>query len=140
MAEGDGRHGTRKQATHLWQGVAPGSDGQTHRIFDRAQDWHARGRYFWTSGVARERSPDAGVESGMVTASRVPGEQLDSTVRAWVVLGPACARARGLESLALVLLGLGAGLLYLYNNQAMPWPRALDIGTAVPFVCAGGGS
>lgn len=102
VEEGDRRRGSRKQATHLWQGVAPGSDGQTHRIFDRAQDWHARGRYFWTSGVARERSPDAGVESGMVTASRVPGEQLDSTVRAWVVLGLAGARARGFESVSLL--------------------------------------
>lgn len=73
-------------STHLWQGVAPGSDGQTHRIFERAQDWHARGRYFWTSGVARERSPGAGVESGIVTASsRVPGQEAQ---RAWVrVLG-----------------------------------------------------
>lgn len=70
--EGDKTVGQEK-VTHLWQGVAPGSDGQTHRIFDRAQDWHARGRYFWTSGVAREWSPDAGVESGMVTASRVSG-------------------------------------------------------------------
>lgn len=72
-----------KEATHLWQGVAPGSDGHTHRIFDRAHDWHARGRYFWTSGVARERSPDAGVESGMVTASRVPGEDQDSAGCGW---------------------------------------------------------
>lgn len=70
----------QKKLTHLWQGVAPGSDGQTHRIFDRAQDWHARGRYFWTSGVARERSPDAGVESGMVTASRVSGEEQQCSV------------------------------------------------------------
>lgn len=30
--------GQQKKLTHLWQGVAPGSDGQTHRIFDRAQD------------------------------------------------------------------------------------------------------
>lgn len=51
--------------TYRWQGVAPGSEGQTQRIFDRAQDWHALGRYFWTSGVARESSPDTGVESGM---------------------------------------------------------------------------
>lgn len=86
--EGEKTRGIR-EATHLWQGVAPGSDGHTHRIFDRAHDWHARGRYFWTSGVARERSPDAGVESGMVTASRVPGK--DQTAQ---YVGGACARAR----------------------------------------------
>lgn len=82
MEEGEKTVGS-KEATHLWQGVAPGSDGHTHRIFDRAHDWHARGRYFWTSGVARERSPDAGVESGMVTASRAPGEDQGSAVCGW---------------------------------------------------------
>ena len=95
-----GQRGGRKSlnSTHLWQGVAPGSDGQTQRIFERAQDWHARGRYFWTSGVARERSPDAGVESGIVTASRASGEGRS----AWV------------DGRVLVLvLGLGLGLCFL---------------------------
>lgn len=117
-----------KEATHLWQGVAPGSDGHTHRIFDRAHDWHARGRYFWTSGVARERSPDAGVESGMVTASRVPGE--DQAVQ---YAGGACARTRA--------RGLGYCLSWRlifpsHYYQVVPWAWAMDIGTAAPFVCA----
>lgn len=117
-----------KEATHLWQGVAPGSDGHTHRIFDRAHDWHARGRYFWTSGVARERSPDAGVESGMVTASRVPGQ--DQAVQ---YAGGACARTRA--------RGLGYCLSWRlifpsHYYQVMPWAWAMDIGTAAPFVCA----
>lgn len=95
----------QKKLTHLWHGVAPGSDGQTHRIFDRAQDWHARGRYFWTSGVARERSPDAGVESGMVTASRVSGEEQQCSVCGWCL----CSGSRLSLSDS-----LGLGTLFLF--------------------------
>lgn len=108
----------KKKLTHLWHGVAPGSDGQTHRIFDRAQDWHARGRYFWTSGVARERSPDAGVESGMVTASRVSGEEQQCSVCGWCL----CSGSR----LSLTdSLGLGTLCFFFlsrYYHQVMPWP------------------
>lgn len=110
----------QKELAHLWQGVAPGSDGQTHRIFDRAQDWHARGRYFWTSGVARERSPDAGVESGMVTASRVSGVEA-ATVR--------YARVRACSDSGSSLGAAEAGDLVVYYSlspacdQVMPRSR-----------------
>ncbi|KAH8777766.1 hypothetical protein F5883DRAFT_544032 [Diaporthe sp. PMI_573] len=108
---------------HLWQGVAPGSDGQTQRIFERAQDWHARGRYFWTSGVARERSPDAGVESGIVTASRASGG----------VRSAAQGQRKGVGGRMLVLvLGLGCCLIwrlvFLLSSPfrspgyCVPWP------------------